>query len=127
MDQTNNSVTIAAKDFAYLRSYSKAPYQVEIVLNCAFILLGMDILQSYEEMKEFLMNDTFRQQLAIGLKIEDVTPVQFNNAKEIIQEYRSKIFDKTEMIKCFSNPLGLIADWIMMVYSKLLIIRGQED
>ncbi len=55
-----------------------------------------------------------------GINIEDVTPMQYYNVKEIIEEYRAKVFDKPVVINMISKALGLIAEWIMMVYSKAL-------
>ena len=54
MDQNNNSVTIAASELVSLRVFTNPPYQVEVILNCAFILLGMDTLQDFNETKNVL-------------------------------------------------------------------------
>ena len=127
MDQNKNSVDIPPSELVSLRVYSHPPYQVEVILNCAFILLGMDTLQDFDQMKKVLKDDKFRLKLAQGINIEDVTPVQYYHVKEIIDEYRAKVFDKPIVIKIISNALSLIAEWVMLVYSKALTFMCQED
>ena len=73
-------------------------------------------------MKKVLKDDNFRQKLETGINIEDVTPVQYYHVKEIIEEYRAKVFDKPVVINMISKALSLIAEWIMMVYSKALLL-----
>ena len=122
MDQNKNSLTIPAADLVSLRVFNNPPYQVKVILNCAFLLLGMDTLQDFEQMKKVLKDDNFRQKLENGINIEDVTPVQYYHVKEIIEEYRAKVFDKPVVINMISKALSLIAEWIMMVYSKALLL-----
>ena len=75
MDKNKNSVNIPASELVSLRVFSNPPYQVELILNCAFLLLGMDTLQDFDQMKKVLKDENFRLKLAQGINIEDVTPV----------------------------------------------------
>ena len=78
-------------------------------------------------MRSVLKNDSFLKMLTLGIKIEDINPSKFYNIKEIIDQHRTKIFDKPEISKLISATLGLLNEWIMNIYSKLELQYAMED